>query len=77
MGLSYFGIVKMIETKPLCIYLYIKLGKHVNHDERMNPIDIGGLRSRTPSANIVIKLMNMIDSKPLSVFNQTYYKCCP
>ena len=24
----------------------IKLGRHVNHDERMNPIDFGGQRSK-------------------------------
>ena len=26
---------------------FVKLGRHVNHDERMNPIDFGGQRSRS------------------------------
>ena len=25
---------------------FVKLGKHVNHDERMNPIDFGGMGSK-------------------------------
>ena len=25
---------------------FVKLGRHVNHDERMNPIDFGGQRSK-------------------------------
>ena len=27
-------------------YFFVKLGRHVNHDERMNPIDFGGQRSK-------------------------------
>ena len=38
-------LVNMIETKPLCIF-FIKLGRDVNHDERMDPIDFGGQRSK-------------------------------
>ena len=26
---------------------FVKLGRYVNHDERMNPIDFGGQRSRS------------------------------
>ena len=36
--------VKTIKTNPLCIL--IKLCRHVNNGERMNPIDFGGQRSR-------------------------------
>ena len=46
---------------------FVKLGRHVNHDERMNPIDFGGQRSKF---NVTIdiygnKLVNRIEIKPL------------
>ena len=28
-------------------YFFVKLGRHINHDERMDPIDLGGQRSRS------------------------------
>ena len=28
-------------------FFFVKLGRHVNHDERMNTIDFGGQRSRS------------------------------
>ena len=28
------------------MYFFIKLGSHINHGERMDPIDFGGLRSK-------------------------------
>ena len=31
-------LVNTIETKPVCFF--IKLGRHVNRDERMHPIDV-------------------------------------
>ena len=27
-------------------YSFVKLGSHVNHDKRMNPVDFGGQRSK-------------------------------
>ena len=41
-------IVNMIETKPLCGFFF-KLGRHVNHGERINPIGFGvtGQKSRS------------------------------
>ena len=45
--------------------LLIKLGRHVNHDERMNPIDFGGKRLKV-KVKIEIygnNLVNMIESK--------------
>ena len=37
-------LVNMIETKPVCYF--IKLGRHVSHSEKMDPIDFGGQRSK-------------------------------
>ena len=37
--------MNVIATKPL-VYFLIKLGRHVNHDERMDPINFGGQRSK-------------------------------
>ena len=38
-------LVNTIETKPLCISFF-KLGRHVSHVERMDPIDFEGQRSK-------------------------------
>ena len=35
---SCVDLVNTIETKLLHVHIFIKLGKHINHDERMNPI---------------------------------------
>ena len=35
---------------------FVKLGRHVNHDERMNPIDFGGQRSRSQWTYMEISL---------------------
>ena len=43
---------------------FVKLGRHANHDERMNPIDFGGQRSRSQWSHIN-KVVNMIETKPL------------
>ena len=46
----------------------IKLGRHVNHDERMNPIDLRGQRSKVKVTMDMIygnKLVNTIETKPL------------
>ena len=51
------------------VCLFIKLGRHVHYDERMNPIDFGGQRSKvkvTVTIDIYgIKLVNKIETKPL------------
>ena len=51
------------------MYFFIKLGRHVNHGERMEPIDFGGQRSRSQLTNIIYgnKLVNTIHAatKPL------------
>ena len=48
-------------------YFFVKLGKHVNHDERMNPIDFGGQRSKVKVTMDIYgnKLVNTIATKPL------------
>ena len=45
----------------------IKLGRHVNHDERMNPIDFGGQRSKVKVTMDIYgdKVVNAIETKPL------------
>ena len=46
---------------------FIRLGKHVNRDERMNPIDFGGQRSKVKVTMDIYgnKLVNTIETKPL------------
>ena len=38
------------------VCLFIKLGRHVQYDERMNPIDFGGQRSRSQYTYMEISL---------------------
>ena len=47
----------------------VKLGRHINHDERMNPIDFGGQRSKVKVTIGIYgnKLVNMIETKPLCI----------
>ena len=47
--------------------LFIKLGRHVHNDERVNPIDFGGQRSRSQYTYVEIRfsLMNKIETKLL------------
>ena len=47
--------------------LFIKLGRHVHYDERMNPIDFRGKRSKVKVTIDIYgnKLVNKIDTKPL------------
>ena len=49
------------------MYFIIKLGRHVNHGERMEPINFKGQRSRSQVTNMIYgnKLMNTIAIKPL------------
>ena len=50
-------------------FFFIKLGRLVNHSERMEPIDFGGQRSRSQLTNMIYgnKLVNTIHvaTKPL------------
>ena len=49
------------------MYFFIKLGRHVNHGKRMDPIDFGGQRSKVKVTMDIYgnKLMNTIETKPL------------
>ena len=46
-----------------------KLGRHVNHHERMNPIDFGGQRSKVKVTIDIYgnKLVNTIETEPLCI----------
>ena len=46
---------------------FVKLGRHVNHDERRNPIDFGGQRSKVKVTMDIYgnKLVNTIETKLL------------
>ena len=48
------------------MYIFIKLGRHVNHGERMDPIDFGGQRSKVKVTIDIFgnKLVNRIATKP-------------
>ena len=48
---------------------FVKLGRHDNHDERLNPIDFGGQRSKVKVTMYIYgnKLVNTIETKPLCV----------
>ena len=51
------------------MYFFVILGRHVKNDERMNPIDFRGQRSKV---KVTIdkygnKLVNTIETKPLFV----------
>ena len=48
---------------------FVKLGRHVNHDERMNPIDFGGHRSKVKVTMDIYgnKLVNTIETEPLCI----------
>ena len=46
-----------------------KLGRHVRHGERMNPIDFVGQRSKVKVTMDIYgnKVVNMIETKPLCI----------
>ena len=48
---------------------FVKLGRHVNHDERMHPIDYRGQRSKVKVTMDIYgnKLVNTIETKPLHI----------
>ena len=49
------------------MHIFIKLGRHVHYDERMNPIDFGGQRSKVKVTIDIYgnKLVNAIETKQL------------
>ena len=49
------------------MYFFIKLGRHVYHGERMDPIDFSGQRSKVKVTIDIYgnKLVNTIATKPL------------
>ena len=50
-------------------YFFVKLGRHVNHNKRMNPIDFGGQRSKVKVTMDIYgnKLVNTIETTPLNI----------
>ena len=46
---------------------FVKLGKHVNHGKKMDPIDFGGQRSKVKVKKDIYgnKFVNMIATTPL------------
>ena len=50
-------------------YFFVKLGRHVNHDKRMNPIDFEGQRSKVKVTMVIYgnKLVNTIETLPLLI----------
>ena len=50
-------------------YFFVKLGRHVNHDERMNPLDFGGGRSKVKVTMDIYgnKLVNTIETTALHI----------
>ena len=53
------------------VCLFIKLGRYVHYDERMNPIDFGGQRSKVKVTIHIYgnKLVNTIKAKPLCAYS--------
>ena len=53
--------------------IYIKLNTHITHDERMNPIDFQGQKSKVKVKmdKYGNNLVNKIETKPLCVFSSS------
>ena len=51
------------------VCFFVKLGRNVNHDKRMNPIDFKGQRSKVKVTMDIYgnKLVNTIETKPLCI----------
>ena len=49
------------------MHIFIKLGRHVYYDKRMNPIDFGGQRSKVKVTIDIYgnKIVNAIETKPV------------
>ena len=50
-------------------YFFVKLGRHLNHDDRKNAIDFGGQRSKVKVTMAIYgnKIVNTIETKPLCI----------
>ena len=68
MGVYGNELVNTIATKTVVCFL-IKLGRHVYHGERMDPIDFGGKRSKVKVTMGVYgnKLVNTIETELLCI----------
>ena len=53
---------------------FVKLDRHVIHNERMNPIDFGGQRSKVKVTIEMYgnKLVNTIETKPLCASSSNF-----
>ena len=40
---SHFDLVSMMKTKLSCASNFIIIGRYIDHNERINPIDVGNL----------------------------------
>ena len=49
------------------MYFFVILGRHVKNDERMNPIDFGGQRSKVIMDIYGNNLVNTKETKPLCI----------
>ena len=56
------------------MFLYIKFGRHVHYDERMNPIDFGGESSKVKVTIDIYgnKLVNTMETKPLCATSSNF-----
>ena len=44
--IDFLGQAREHDRDYTISYFFVKLGRHVDHDERMNPIDFGGQKSK-------------------------------
>ena len=56
-------------------YFFVQLGRHVNHDERINPIDLGGQRSRSQWTYMEISLWTQSRQHHFIFLCQTLQTC--
>ena len=56
-------------------HIFIKLGRHVHYDERMNPIDFGGQRSRSQLTHIETSLWTRYRLNHCVLLHQTWQTC--
>ena len=42
------------------MYFFVKLGRHIKNDERMNPIDFGGQRSKVKVTMDMADILRMM-----------------
>ena len=58
------------------MYFFVILGRHVKNDERINPIDFGGRRSKVKVIMDIYgkKLVNTNETKPLHISSSNLAK---